>query len=264
MLIECLTAPRFEEIDFLVMGHAYASQNELGRLCDESAYRGDLQARLAADGVQAVAIQTPLTVTHRGFSKRYFLDLIVENAVYELKADDTLASEHQTQLLNYMFLLGIQRAKLLNFGGPKVEGKLIATSLTQADRRKFAIGAKRWRDLTAQCAFLRETFAELLADWGAFLEINLYQAALVHFLGGEQQVEKRVELRRQGLRLGAQRMLVHGPNVAFRISAIREDTSYFESHLRRLLALTNLDAIQWINLNYAQIDLITIAKGAGE
>jgi hypothetical protein len=33
-----------------------------------------------------------------------------------------------------------------------------------------------------------------------------------------------------------------------------------ESHIRRLLALTNLKAIQWVNLNHAQIEFTTIQK----
>ena len=41
--IACLDAEAFEKLDYRVMGHAYASQNELGRLCDECAYEADLK-----------------------------------------------------------------------------------------------------------------------------------------------------------------------------------------------------------------------------
>ena len=40
--IASLSADEFEKLDYRVMGHAYASQNELGRLCDECAYQADL------------------------------------------------------------------------------------------------------------------------------------------------------------------------------------------------------------------------------
>jgi hypothetical protein len=33
-----LTADEFQELDYPVMGHAFAGQNELGRLCEEDAY----------------------------------------------------------------------------------------------------------------------------------------------------------------------------------------------------------------------------------
>ena len=44
--LKSLTAEEFDKIDFRVMGHAFASQNCLGRLCEESAYQLDLEARL--------------------------------------------------------------------------------------------------------------------------------------------------------------------------------------------------------------------------
>lgn len=147
--IESLSADEFEQLDYRVMGHAYASQNELGRLCDECAYEADLKARLLADGFQSVQTQVPLTVTHRDFLKKYFLDLIVDNALYELKAAATLVGEHETQLFNYLFLLGIQRGKLLNFRPPQVQGKIIATGLMQAERRRFSAVSEKLERLNA-------------------------------------------------------------------------------------------------------------------
>ena len=258
--IASLTADEFEELDYRVMGHAYACQNELGRLCDECAYQADLKARLLADGFRSVLTEVPVTVTHRDFTKKYFLDLVADHALYELKADTTLAGEHDTQLLNYLFLLGVPRGKLLNFRPLKVQGKLMATSLTHTERRRFSSTTKHWNDLTPGCGVLRQTVLDLLQDWGAFLDFALYQEALVHFLGGASIVERQVNLRRGELDLGRQRMFVHAPGVAFRITAYTESQSYIESHLRRLLALTDLKAIQWINLNHAQIEFTTIQR----
>lgn len=83
--IKCLTATEFEKLDYRVMGHAHASQNELGRLCDECAYHADMKARLLADGFRSVLTEVPVTVTHRDFSKKYYLDLVADDALYELK-----------------------------------------------------------------------------------------------------------------------------------------------------------------------------------
>lgn len=262
--IASLSANEFEKLDYRVMGHAYASQNELGRLCDECAYQADLKARLLADGFRSVLTEVPVTVTHRDFSKKYFLDLVADHALYEFKAEANLVSEHDTQLFNYMFLLGLPRGKLLNFRPGKVQGRIIATSLTQADRRRFNAITERWKDFTPACAKLQQTLCDLLQDWGAFLEVSLYQEALLHFLGGQSNLEHRVSLSRGTVDLGTQRMLVHTPGVAFRLTAVTEDQQFVESHLRRLLALTNLKAIQWINLNHARIQFTTITEKAGE
>jgi GxxExxY protein len=262
--IEPLTADEFEKLDYRVMGHAYDSQNELGRLCDECAYHADLKARLLADGFHSVKEEIPVTLTHRDFSKKYFVDLIADSALYELKTDAHFANEHEAQLFNYMFLLGIPRAKLLNFRPAKIHGKILATSLTPEARRYFNVISERWKDLTPACAALRQTLFDLLQDWGAFLEIVLYQEALIHFLGGRSHIEQSVSLRRNELDLGAQRMLIHAPGIAFRLTAVTQDQRHVESHLHRLLALTNLKAIQWINLNHASIEFTTIFSKAEE
>src|SRR5580698_6452788 len=144
--IAALNADEFEKLDYRLMGHVYASQNELGRLCDECVYEADLKARLLADGFRSVQTQVPVTVTHRDFSKTYRLDLVADNTIYELKAETNLVVEHDTQLFNYMFLLGIQRGKLLNFRPSKVQGKIIATGLTFEARRRFTETSDYWSE----------------------------------------------------------------------------------------------------------------------
>lgn len=262
--IKPLDAAAFEALDYRVMGHAYASQNELGRLCDECAHQADLKARLLADGFRSVLTEVPVTVTHQDFAKKYYLDLVADDALYELKADAAFTSEHEAQLLNYMFLLGIRRGKLLNLRPTKVQGKILASSLTSESRRGFSVATERWHELAPECGKLRHTLHDLLHDWGAFLEVGLYQEALIHFIGGAAKIEQRVNLGRTGIDLGGQRMLIHSPGIAFRLTAVTEGQQYVESHLRRLLALTSLKAIQWINLNHAQIEFTTIQSKAGE
>lgn len=255
-----LTAEEFQEIDYRIMGHAFASQNRLGRLCEEAAYQRDLQARLLADGFRSVQIEVPVTVSHADFSKTYFLDLVADHAVYELKTVETLNNEHQAQLLNYLFLLGVPRGKLINFRPPKVQGRIHATSLSPRDRHHVRMDLSRWRDLSNSCATLRRMMQELLADWGAFLDFELYQQALTYFCGGESCVLQRCPLSRNGISLGTQRFHVHSPRLAFRVTAVTEQIEAMETHLRRLMALTELEAMQWINLNHAEIQFVTIKQ----
>lgn len=262
--VASLSADEFEAVDYRVMGHAYISQNERGRLCDECAYEADLKARLLADGFRSVQTQVPITVTHRDFTKTYRLDLVADNALYELKTDANLIADHEAQLFNYMFLLGVERGKLLNFAAPKVQGKIIATNLTLNQRRLFTIAAERWFALTPSCTTLKQIVCDMMQDWGAFLRVSLYQEALVHIFGGSGNIERRVRLNRCGVDLGTQTMLLHAPGVAFWLTAVTDGQHYVESHLRRLMALTNLEGIQWINLNHARIEFATIMRKAGE
>jgi GxxExxY protein len=257
-----LNAEEFAAVDYRVMGNVYASHNDLGRLCDECVYEADLKTRLLTEGLKQVHTQVPVTVSHLSFSKTYQLDLVVENALYELKTAKRLTGEHETQILNYMLLLGLGRGKLLNFRPAKVEGRIRATSLSQEDRRKFTLLANTWQELTPACGALRKTLIDLLSDWGAFLDFALYQEALTHLLGGANVVEQRVPLARSGAKLGSQRFNLHAPDIAFRLTAFTEDQPGIENQLRRLLALTNLRALQWINLNHARIELNTLIRSA--
>lgn len=255
-----LTLEKFKVGDYRIMGHAFACQNELGRLCDEAVYETDLAARLQADGFQQVQTQQPVSVTHGDFSKTYYLDLLVDGALYELKSVSALRSEHQAQLLHYMLLLGLHCGKLLNFGPDSVVGKLIATRLTPEVRRQFAVDVMRWQEITAACGGLLSVMTDLLADWGAFLQVPLYQETLTHFMGGEAKVDQRVPLARAGLPLGTQRMHLHAPGVAFVVTAYTAGLPSHELHLRKLLALTPLAALQWLNLNHATVQFVTLIR----
>jgi GxxExxY protein len=223
-------------------------------------YETDLAARLQADGFRDVHTQQPVTVTHDDFSKTYYLDLLADGALYELKSAAALSGEHQAQLLHYMLLLGLRCGKLLDFGPDSVVGKLVATRLTPEVRRQFAVDATRWQDITPTCNNLRGVMTDLLADWGAFLQVPLYQEALTHFMGGEEQVAGRVPLARAGLPLGTQRTHVHAPGVAFIVTAHTTGLPFHEINLRKLLALTPLAALQWLNLNHATVGFVTLTR----
>jgi hypothetical protein len=60
----------FDRVDYAVMQHAYAIQNEFGRLFDERIYENELALRLRADGF-IVHTQVPLKVVHGSFTKVY-------------------------------------------------------------------------------------------------------------------------------------------------------------------------------------------------
>ena len=251
----------FAKLDYQVMRHAFDSQNELGRLCDEVIYQNDLALRLETARLGPIRKEVPVTATHRSFSKTYFLDLVVgDAAIYELKTTASLAPEHDSQLLNYLFMHGSQHGKLINLRPAQVESRFINTGLTQETRRRLDINTSRWREADDGSKALRETLVGLLEDWGGFLEIQLYLEALIHFLGGEAQVVRTAPLTRDGVALGSQRFHFAGPESAFRLTAMTDDVEAYEQHLRSLLRHTPLRAIQWINMAHHRIDFVTLAR----
>jgi hypothetical protein len=58
-------------------------------------------------------------------------------------------------------------------------------------------------------------------------------------------------------------MLCHGEKMAFQVTAMTQEQNDYEQNLLRLLRLTGLEAIQWINLNHAKIEFRTLRPGKG-
>ncbi len=216
---------------------------------------------MVADGFRRVCIEERVTAVHAEFCKTYSVDLIADDAVYELKAVVSLNEQHQAQLLNYLFLLGLPRGKLINFRTPKVQGRIHATSLSAKDRHQIVIDLEHWEDLSNACSQLRLRMKDLLEDWGAFLACELYEQALTHFSGGRCTVQQRLPLKRDRIALGTQEFNIHAPRIAFHVTSVIGHIEAKESQLRRLLTLTNLQAIQWINLNHTRIQMKTLLRG---
>jgi len=256
ILFPALTSEEFGELDYVVMGHAFASHRDLGRLADETIYRSDLAARLLAAGIPAQR-EVPVTVSFRDFSKTCLLDLVVSNrSIYELKAAAALAGEHDAQLLNYLFLTDSRRGKLMNFRPQSVESKFVNAVSTRAERREFTVDASQWRDSSA----LPEFVVELVRDWGTGLELSLYRQAVVRFLGGEAQVSRLRPLSRKGVALGNQSFDHVTSDSALRLTALEAPPPPVAHHLRRLLDLTPLRALHWINLASHKITFTTLHR----
>ncbi|MBC8095589.1 MAG: GxxExxY protein [Akkermansiaceae bacterium] len=250
----------FAELDYRVMRIAFECQNELGRLCEESIYQNDLVARLKAAGL-AAATEVGVTVTHGDFAKTYLIDLIVANAgIYELKTAHALAGPHEAQLLNYLFLCGAHHGKLINFRPAQVESRFANTTLTQTERRQFAVDMKAWREHDQTDRFFRENLLGLLDDWGGWLDLELYTEALIHFYGGEDQVVHRLPLTRGQTGLGGQCFHLLNPETAFRVTALTQSASQYEHHLRAMLRLSPLRTLQWVNLGRHKIQLVSLTR----
>ena len=256
-----ITESEFKKLDHDVMRHAFASHNQLGRLCDESVYRKDMAARLHASRIAPVHCEVPFVVSHRDYRKRFFADLaIADTVIYELKAVQALTGDHEKQNLTYLFIAGATRGKLVNFRPASVEYRTVNAMVSPEDQRRYDFITVRWADLDERSAVLRRILRELVDDWGMFLALSLYEDALTHFLGGESAVLRRVPLSRDGLPLGHQAVHHIGEAIGFRLTAFSDAAEHGESHLRRLLSLTPLRFLHWINFSNHRIDLVTLKK----
>ena len=255
-----ISQEEFAQLDYGVMRMAFECQNQLGRLCDEAIYQRDLAARLMATGL-AADMEVPLRVTHGSFAKTYSLDLVVAQAgIYELKTVRGLAGAHEAQLLNYLFLCGAQRGRLVNFRPAQVESRFVNATLTPAERREFSVEQGGWHERDETDRVFRESLLGLLRDWGCWLDVALYTEALIHFSGGEGRAVQRLPLTRGDVNLGQQCFHLLNQETAFRITALTEGISEYEPHLRAMLRLSPLRTLHWVNLARRNVRLVSLNR----
>lgn len=114
---------RIREISYAL--HRYLRNGHL-----EKVYENGLMHRLRKTGIK-VEQQYPLQVLDQDGTilGDYVADLYVEDClIIELKACQTLASEHVAQLLGYLRASRIEHGLLINFGAPKLQIKKYALS----------------------------------------------------------------------------------------------------------------------------------------
>jgi GxxExxY protein len=106
-----------------VIGCAYKVHSELGTGFLEKVYENALRIELAEASL-TVKQQHPVPVSYHGqVIGDFFADLMVEERlIVELKAIQSLAREHEVQLVNYLTATGIDDGLLINFG-PSVHVK---------------------------------------------------------------------------------------------------------------------------------------------
>lgn len=252
--IRRMTQAEFGQVAYSVMECVFKIHDEMGRFFDEKIYKRELVHRYP--GAQ---IEVPIEVVHATFRKHQYLDLLVDGgAPFEFKAVEAFVPRHSAQLLHYMFLAELDHGKLVNVGRDSVEHQLINTTIRREDRVWFDVADARWSDRPVGAALFREVLTALLGDWGTGLDLQLYEEALTHLLGDGAQLLADVEVRTPTHVLGHQKMRLVAPRVGFVLTALPEASAEYESHLRRLLRFTELDAILWANINLKTVTFTTI------
>ena len=251
---------QFHAVDKRVMRHVFDIHNTLGRFCDERIYSEELAQRCRADGFE-VHREVLLRASRQGFTKPYYLDMLVERGVvYELKAVETLNRSHQKQLINYLLLAGLKHGKLVNFRPGSVESRFVSTQLCRQDRMTFRLDDGEWLGDDEASWRLRETFFGLLSDWGVFLDVNLCRDALLHCMDGPEAGVQPVDIEVAGRPVGVQKMCMLNAGTAWHLSAVRQNLTSYETHIVRLLRHTRLDRIHWINLDQRTVTLKTLTQ----
>ena len=258
-LLTRLTEEQFKTIDFSVMGAAFETHNTFGRLFSENAYKQEMAERVALN----CDLEEAITVSHKGFSKTFLMDLVVDQGlVCELKVSRAITAGHEAQLLQYMLLCEATRGKVINFGAASVEANLVSTTLTRDLRRKLSFCFQAWRDSSIEAQTMKETFIEFIQDIGGFLSLPLYYEDLTCLLGGHEKVVQSIKIHGTSKTIASQKCHLLTPTAAFKITAWTSQSAIdsYRKQLIKFLNHTDLHEICWINLSHQNIAFETVSK----
>ncbi|MGB0745108.1 MAG: GxxExxY protein [Opitutales bacterium] len=253
--VTCIDQSAFKNIDYIVMGLAYETQNEIGRHFDESIFKHCLFEKMTDSGLD-IQVESPIKLTHKSYEKIFYVDLIVNHSVpYEFKATSDFHPKHDAQLLQYLHLLDLHHGKLINSRTTSVKGRFVSTQSTNASRREFHLNDSELADST-ETKIILSIFEELLLDWGTSLELSTYNDALPAILPNARK--KAVEIRYNGTKVGTVELILASPDSGLFITAFGQDRLAYCRHLNNILTLSSLECIHWINMNKQEICATTL------
>ena len=256
--INALSEQEFHDLDFQVMRLAFDVHNQMGRFYDEKIYQNELVRLCQHNGIETSS-EVKICLTHQTFKKKLFIDLLLNHgAIYELKTAAAIVSDYRIQTLDYLLLSDVKHGKIINFRPPSVEHEFVSTTLTPADRNNISMTDTSWKNESKTAQRLKSILLGLLADWGAFLNTALYKEGICHFFGGQEAVLQPVEIKKENVLLGTQKIPLLSESETFCISSIKNGIRTYGSHLQRFLDCTNLETLYWINLNRSQVQLSSI------
>ncbi|MEO8498668.1 MAG: GxxExxY protein, partial [Planctomycetota bacterium] len=202
---------------------------------------------------------------YEDFEKSYFMDLLFASGLMvEAKAVDAINQAHLAQTLHYLLLTGMQHGLLINLRPDKVDKRYVSTTLDLAERRRFNVDDSDWQAINESSRRLRHVLLQLLADWGAFLQLSLYREAIVHFFGGPSVALRRIPIYENEAVLGTHEVCLIADDTALALTALKEGKGRMQDHLQRFLSHTRLDCIQWINMHHHDIEFTTLTRQMAE
>jgi GxxExxY protein len=253
-----LTQDEYHEVDRLMFGHVIAIHNDFGRLLDEGVYRDELAQRCNAAGL-AAETEVLVRVRHESFSKDYFIDLVLAGStVVEAKTVKELSELNKAQALNYLMMTGTRHGSLVNFRGERAMRHFSSTRYTTAERLEFTVqDAERSSEANPACRKLLQVAMAFCRDVGLGLDVGLYRSAYA-FLAGKP-IPATVPLFSNGKLIGHQTMRMLTDDFALAVTAF-DTTDHYASHLQRLINMTALEGLAWINQPVGRIEFRVLLR----
>jgi len=164
------------------------------------------------------ANEVALKVSYKDFCKKYYLDILIENGI----------------------IYELKTCRKLD------------------SNHKQQFDTSEWDCQNKDYNFFENILKELFADWGGFLDLNLYKEGIVHFLGGNDVVIAPINIIDNEKIVGQQKMPLLNKTTAFHFSAVTENLCLYKDHIKRILKHSNIKTVLMVNINKGKITLATI------
>lgn len=243
-----LSQDGFNKLDYKVMGSAFDLHNEMGNLWDEKEYQHELAVRCAKQGFETFT-EVSVAISHNGFTKTYFIDLLVNGSIYELKTASVIADSHVAQTLNYLFLTETQHGKIINFSQDSLTWRFVSTTLNHQTRLNYSLDTTAWNSASELALTLLEAMQGLLANWGACLSISLYREALCYLVGALIENEH-------------QRFIPLSTTSTLHVSGLSSRNNNLRNNLQKHLNHSSFSELLWINFNQNKIEFCSLNHSA--
>jgi hypothetical protein len=174
---------------------------------------------------------------------------------------DLLHERHRAQVTNYLLLTELAHAKLINMRPEVVQHEFVNTNISLADRTSFQIDDRAWDACDQKTEDLKRWLTALLHDIGVGLDLEIYDQAAIHFLGGEEAAIKEINVSLDARKLGRQKMICPVVGSVLKITALPErNIAAYEEHLRRFLGHVALERLHWINIGRSLVGFRTLTR----
>jgi len=189
-----------------------------------------------------------------------FTALAYDVMLFEWKSVERLSPEHRGQLLNYLLLCDLPNGKLVNVRPESIEHEFVNTTLRPNDRRCLQTDSSKFTPLDANDNFWMEFLCEAIDDWGAGLDVHLYESAIAHILGGDEIVLREIDILVNGQIVGSQKARRTPSGAAFKVTTLQQSLNAFERHAQKFLMRTTLPAIHWVNVSRQSLQITTLKR----
>jgi len=114
----------FKELSFSIIGASFKVHSKLGSHLPEHVYEHSLVLELTKLGIKTTE-QQRFDVSYDGQRVgQFFTDIVVDDKIIlELKSDERLTVNHESQLFTYLRTTGLHIGYLLNFGNKSLQFK---------------------------------------------------------------------------------------------------------------------------------------------